>query len=737
MSKDALSLDDFLSTRSKPLQERFPGHYRAKVVETNDPLNIGRVRFLCPELHDATLSPTDAQWAVPAFKCGGGRSGSFGSPCIGDWIWITFEKQHPYGPIWIGSASPTRRRQYAYAQVSQPSIMGVNSDGQALPELPDDFAQEYLPLDGRPMTIGTQDRYGNMDLMAAVGFYPTTHAHKPPPPDFDPIKGTNYAESVAAPRINQPDRKYMVRVTKYGMTQIQSDQGYFWRKQDDDSNIGEFYGDPEKDEAFEVARWKNLQRLLNCDVPDSIEDGGDHRRQANWTRYGHLWEQRDVGWAQLGPIPSLSRAGDPGPAAHLSLETTRDERWIKWRTKGGHLLQGIDVGCHPAEDKFVTTPLLEDIDRERESTLWKDKDMRGWRMLTRHGFKLALDDRGSDIRDADGKESPHGNGILLKGRRSSGAMNVPVSDADTESQARGFFFEFNENDAANHTSWGTPNGLTMEMNDRYQYVMLAGGMGPEWAAPFRGLEENEFIRKPTMMTQREFDTTENEDLKVYAEKYAHHLKLDHHNEYVRLKTRANRGTAPLYAVNPVRLDEGDLNQGFEARDGSRDSGAWVEMVDSQARGVWLSRNQQLVIIRASSSNRIYQWFDERRNQLVLYNGNPSGRVTVFATGNVDVIADGSINLKAANNINLQAGGRINMVAGTSNLSLTGAAVSTSNRIHASKFDESPLADGTANVATIDKPTIPDQVEPDDRGKTYNGPFEECPTAEVEHKVQAD
>ena len=39
----------FMEARSKPLNERFPGQYRSLIVETNDPLNMGRVRFRCPD----------------------------------------------------------------------------------------------------------------------------------------------------------------------------------------------------------------------------------------------------------------------------------------------------------------------------------------------------------------------------------------------------------------------------------------------------------------------------------------------------------------------------------------------------------------------------------------------------------------------------------------------------------------------------------------------------------------
>lgn len=72
----------FFNHRTRVLWDRFPGLYRALVVETNDPLNVYRVRFKCPDLHDFDLSPEDCPWAVPSNDLGGFRSGRFSHPRI-------------------------------------------------------------------------------------------------------------------------------------------------------------------------------------------------------------------------------------------------------------------------------------------------------------------------------------------------------------------------------------------------------------------------------------------------------------------------------------------------------------------------------------------------------------------------------------------------------------------------------------------------------------------------------
>ena len=42
----------FFKHRTRTLWDRFPGYYRSLVVETNDPLNMYRVRYKCPDMHD-------------------------------------------------------------------------------------------------------------------------------------------------------------------------------------------------------------------------------------------------------------------------------------------------------------------------------------------------------------------------------------------------------------------------------------------------------------------------------------------------------------------------------------------------------------------------------------------------------------------------------------------------------------------------------------------------------------
>jgi hypothetical protein len=296
-------LEHLIEPFGPSLWHRFQGRYRALIVETNDPLNMHRVRFRCPDMHDHDLDADMCPWAVTAPSLGGKRATEWRSPCVGDWVWIEFEKDHPYGPIVTGFADPLRRKMYSLAAVYVQTPLPVDELGKAA-EQPHDFDKDYLPKDGRPMSNGMQDRYGHLDMMSAVGFFPVEHKDPPPSAGYDPVQQTEYKQTKEPPKANDPDSKFMLRVSKYGHVILQGDQGYNWSK----DRGGEFHGDVIKDEKFEIARWKSLQKLVHEGQPKEH----DQRRMELRTRYGHKIELRDVGWAQSGPIASKSRDGEYG-----------------------------------------------------------------------------------------------------------------------------------------------------------------------------------------------------------------------------------------------------------------------------------------------------------------------------------------------------------------------------------------------------------------------------------------
>ncbi len=769
--------EKFFKERSEQLWTRTPGAYRSQVVETNDPLNMRRIRWKCPDLHNFDLKPEECPWATPCPSLGSKKAGSWVSPSIGDLVWITFERGHPYGPIWTGFATPTRRRFYPLPQINQKSPLSVNDKGDP-DTTPDDTNEEYLPKDGRPMSSGFQDRYGNLDFISATGFYPKEHDRAPPPPDLDPLLDSSFSQATSKPEVNAPDVKMMARVTKYGHIQLLGDQGYNWQN--------EFSGDTIKDEEFEIKRWKYLQRLLNEDKTEKH----DQRNQVAITRYGHRLELRDTGWAQPGPKSSMSRPGEYGDPVYLSDETENDFRWAKLRTKGGWLLQAYDKGFDPQDDEFIKRLIIDEVgaQSEKEDVHWKNKDARWFRIVGRHGMKFVIDERGTDPKQADTKETPRANGIMLKGRR-TGACH---SEGAKEGDPRGFYFEFNENDDANRTNWGSPLGHAMEMNDATEYVAIVAGLARDYARPWKNLEENEFLLEPV----RSRAPDEN----------AYHLILDHQNEFLRLKTRGGKGVA---ARDPVNPSDSSFNQGLEARDGGGGDGPWTELVDSEHRGIWMSKTEKLHIIRAKEGKTLYIWFDENSNEIVIYNG--VGKIKLFSGDDVNVITKKDVKIHAKN-IELKADEILSIEAGGTPLTMRAGRIDTQADIHgkdawlfvhgAVSLDDvaamaRTVATEVANAAAVaeanatnealhgigvsgsdslggaisaaasvpdviapqlavpdppthgsgygdrepggdpvealDDPKIPAKIEPSDRAKCYNSPVV-CPQDEVEHPV---
>lgn len=697
--------DKFFSDRHKSLGARFPGIYRAIVVEVNDPLCMNRVRFKCPELHDDDLKPEECPWAVPCTLLGGKQAAHFVSPTIGDWVAIAFEKQHPYAPIWLGFLNPTLRRYYTLPQIASKTPVSIDEAGK--PTVLIDYDEAYLPKDGRPMVYGYEDRYGNMDYSSSVGYYPKEHETPPPPPELDPISKKILISSNSAPLVNKPDKKFMVRATRYGHIMIMGDQGYSWKK---DGEYGDITN-TDDDYKTNAARFLYLQKLFNQGNPDTTVAGGDQRRIEYLTRYGHRLEMRDVGWAQPGPQASKSRQGEYTDPAYLSRETQNDERWIKIRTKGGMLFQAYDKGFDPQNDNFIKRTLLEESGNksEQEDIHWKNKDARWMRLVTRYGFKIVLDDRGSDKVAAEEKPTPTGNGILLKGRRLQGC-----SRGDGDRQV-GFYLETNENDTTNHTTWGSPLGQQMEINDRHQYIMIASRLGDGWGMTWQGIKENEFLGKPAMSAN--------------AEKTSHHLKIDIDNEYIRFKTRANKGAAAFKPIVTSGVSASEEHQGFEAHDGDSGDGPWVEMVDCQNRGFWLSKKYALGIWRSSNSANMYTLMDDSNKKVVIHNNETTGTIEIYCARDINIISDTDVNIQAGRDINLKAGNNVNLSGSSAKMSVAGV-VKTNAQVHGVVFVPNPGANDINNISKSNYA----KFFPSDRAKTYNGPFEAANRSEIEHSL---
>lgn len=78
--------------------KKYLGKYRAVVTNNVDPLFIGRIQVIVPDV--ASLVPST--WAMPCVPSAGINMGMFSLPVIGSGVWVEFERGDPSKPIWVG-----------------------------------------------------------------------------------------------------------------------------------------------------------------------------------------------------------------------------------------------------------------------------------------------------------------------------------------------------------------------------------------------------------------------------------------------------------------------------------------------------------------------------------------------------------------------------------------------------------------------------------------------------------
>lgn len=640
--------DNFHDSREKDLFNRFNGWYRAEVVETNDPLISHRIRFRCPEMHDRDVLVEDLPWAVPAPWMGGKGSGSWTHPMIGDIVFVCFEKNHPYGPIWCASGDPTRRKSYPHQAIYGETPAPISERDGAPENSPNEALIDYLPKDGRPYSTGFRDRYGTFFILNSTGFFPEEHRRPPAPLGTDALANRDFDLANEQPIANDPDTKYAAINTKYGNLFILNDVGYNWFKEGDQ---GEFIGNQESDQDFEIQRSQYLQRLLNenkpRDVPQTLVSSSEERDQRRIelrTRYGHKFEMRDKGWR-------ITRAGEYDPNPRIIAAPSQDERWIKIRTKAGHLFQMIDVGADPTSNLFVKQTNLSEIgahdaeygtfknnDDPRVPELADSEDKRVIRLESAHGNLLWLDDRGSDALDPS-KAEPRGNGFLLKSRR-------------------GHAVEALDKDEFNRIMLVTASDQVLEMNDRFEYLLMTTAqasnspdVSPGGRKGYTGASRepgDEGV--PTGQSSNPLDNT-------------YHFLMDKANCFIRLRTPEKAG--------------------IEIRDGDAPCGTWMELRDNDNRALWFSRRDNFAIWRDGASTKLIL-IDDNDNSILV--DNQLGNIIIRSAGNISLDAAGDICMRAGGRIGLDAGSEIGIATSGITHGIDASGIKTTQEMYADKYN---------------------------------------------------
>jgi uncharacterized protein involved in type VI secretion and phage assembly len=81
------------------MTNKFHGLFRATVVNNVDPMQLGRLQVLVPDVSGVLPS----SWANPCFPTGGPQMGFFAVPTVGAGVYVSFEQGDPDYPVWLGT----------------------------------------------------------------------------------------------------------------------------------------------------------------------------------------------------------------------------------------------------------------------------------------------------------------------------------------------------------------------------------------------------------------------------------------------------------------------------------------------------------------------------------------------------------------------------------------------------------------------------------------------------------
>jgi uncharacterized protein involved in type VI secretion and phage assembly len=101
--------------------QKFFGKYRATVLNNVDPMQIGRIQVVVPDV--SNVIPTS--WAMPCVPVAGIQMGMFTVPPIGSGVWVEFEQGDPDYPIWVGCFWGTAAEVPALARMVPPAVPGI------------------------------------------------------------------------------------------------------------------------------------------------------------------------------------------------------------------------------------------------------------------------------------------------------------------------------------------------------------------------------------------------------------------------------------------------------------------------------------------------------------------------------------------------------------------------------------------------------------------------------------
>lgn len=101
--------------------KKFYGKYRGTVINNIDPMMMGRIMAIVPDV--SNIVPTS--WAMPCVPMAGINTGTFMVPPIGAGVWMEFEQGNPDHPIWVGGYWGSAAEVPVLSHLVPPGLSGI------------------------------------------------------------------------------------------------------------------------------------------------------------------------------------------------------------------------------------------------------------------------------------------------------------------------------------------------------------------------------------------------------------------------------------------------------------------------------------------------------------------------------------------------------------------------------------------------------------------------------------
>ncbi len=102
-------------------KQKYFGKYRGTVINNIDPLQMGRIQAMVPDV--SNLIPTT--WAMPCLPVAGIQMGVYSVPPIGSGVWVEFEQGDPDFPIWVGCFYGSAAEVPALSKTAPPAVPAI------------------------------------------------------------------------------------------------------------------------------------------------------------------------------------------------------------------------------------------------------------------------------------------------------------------------------------------------------------------------------------------------------------------------------------------------------------------------------------------------------------------------------------------------------------------------------------------------------------------------------------